>query len=141
MPVACRLFDVSESGFYRWRSRPPSQRAIRHAWLTDQVRAVHAASRGIYFVPRVHAELTLRPGIGVGYDQVELLTARCDQGPSRGKRARPRHPTPTAGDLVDRAFTRSRPNQLWITDIERREALFNRVEVKDLHHAAVAAAG
>lgn len=30
---------------------------------------------------------------------------------------------------------------MWVFDIERREALFNRVEVEDLHHAAVAAAG
>jgi len=29
----------------------------------------------------------------------------------------------------------------WIVEVERREALFNRVEVEDLHHAAVAAAG
>jgi hypothetical protein len=35
----------------------------------------------------------------------------------------------------------SMPNRLWLNDIERREALFNRVEVKDLHRAVVAAAG
>jgi len=131
--VACRLLDVSESGFYHWRSRPPSQRAIRHAWLTDQIRAVHAASRGTYGAPRVHAELTLGLGISVGYNQVELLMARAGiKGLPGVKRARPRPQTPTAGDLVNRAFTRSQPNQLWVTDIERREALFNRVEVKDL---------
>lgn len=42
----------------------------------------------------------------------------------------------SAGDLVNRKFDRGNPNELWVTDIERREALFNRVEVKDLHHAA-----
>ena len=30
-----RVLEVSESGFYDWRSRPPSARSIRHAWLTD----------------------------------------------------------------------------------------------------------
>ncbi|AVH20084.1 hypothetical protein C5B73_00050 (plasmid) [Nocardia cyriacigeorgica] len=116
--VACRLLDVSESGFYHWKSRPPSQRAIRHAWLTDQIRAVHAASRGTYGAPRVHVELTLGLGIDVGYNQVELLMARAGiKGLPGVKRARPRHQTPTAGDLVNRAFTRSQPNQLWVTDI------------------------
>ncbi|MGY2033575.1 IS3 family transposase [Nocardia gipuzkoensis] len=122
MQVAWRLLEVSESGFYHWRSRPPSQRAIRHAWLTDQIRAVHAASRGTYGAPRMHAELTLGLGIGVGvgvgYNQVELLMARAGiKGLPGVKRARPRHQTPTAGDLVNRAFTRSQPNQLWVTDI------------------------
>lgn len=73
---------------------------------------------GTYGAPRVHAELTLGLGIGVGYNQVELLMARAGiMGLPGVKRARSRHQTPTAGDLVDRAFTRSRPNQLWVTDI------------------------
>ena len=39
--VACRVLDVSESGYYAWRIRPPSPRAIRHAWLTDLIVEVH----------------------------------------------------------------------------------------------------
>ncbi len=122
MQVACRLLDVSVSGFYHWRSRPPSQRSIRHAWLTDQIRAVHTASRGTYGAPRVHAELTLGLGIGVGYNQVELLMARAGiKGLPGVKRARPRQQTPSAGDLVNRAFTRTAPDQLWVTDITEHD--------------------
>jgi putative transposase len=46
--VACRVLDVSTSGYYAWLSRPPSQRAIRHAWLTDLIVQVHQDSRGTY---------------------------------------------------------------------------------------------
>jgi len=67
--LACRLLSVAESGYYEWRSRPPSQRAIRHAWLTDQILAVHTASRGTYGARRVHAELTLALGLAVGHGQ------------------------------------------------------------------------
>jgi len=45
-------------------------------WLTDQIRAVHAASRGTYGARRVHAELTLGLGLQVGPQQVETLMAR-----------------------------------------------------------------
>jgi putative transposase len=60
------MLEVSESGYYAWRSRPPSARVIRHAWLTDTIRYIHAASRQADGSRRVHAELTLGRGITVG---------------------------------------------------------------------------
>ena len=144
LPVqtACRLLSVAESGYYEWRSRPPSARAVRHAWLTEQIRAVHMTPRGTYGGRRVHAELTLGLGLAVGHNQVELLMARAGiKGLPGNRRPRCRHETPTATDLVERMFTREAPNRLWVTDIVRREALFDRVEVRDHHVPAVAAAG
>jgi putative transposase len=81
--VCCRVLEVSQSGFYAWRSRPPSSRAIRHAWLTDAIHQVHAASRQTYGSRRVHAELTLGRGIAVGYHAVELLAPRWPAGRDR----------------------------------------------------------
>lgn len=57
--LACRVLKVSESGYYAKRSRPPSVRSVRHAWLNDLIRQAHFASRGTYGIRRVHAELTL----------------------------------------------------------------------------------
>ena len=67
--VACRVLGVSQSGFYAWRSRPPSARSIRHAWLTDIICQIHQHSRGIYGARRVHAELRLGHGIAVGQER------------------------------------------------------------------------
>ena len=64
--VCCRVLDVSVSGFYAWHNRPPSARALRLTWLTEQIRAVLLASRGSYGSRRVHAELRLGHGILVG---------------------------------------------------------------------------
>ncbi|TMQ93463.1 hypothetical protein ETD83_25470 [Actinomadura soli] len=120
LPIAtcCRILQVSESGFHMWRRRPPSARALRHAWLTEQIRAVHADSRGAYGGRRVHADLTLGLGIQVGHGAVELLMRRAGlKGLPGVRRPRRKHQTPTAADLVDRDFHRSAPNQLLVTDI------------------------
>ncbi|GAA2146888.1 hypothetical protein GCM10009727_48570 [Actinomadura napierensis] len=116
--VCCRVLCVSESGFHMWRKRPPSPRAIRHAWLTEQIRRVHADSRGTYGGKRVHAELTLGPGTAVGHGAVEMLMRRAGlRGLPGSRRRRLTHQTPTAADLVDRQFTRSEPDELWVTEI------------------------
>lgn len=116
--VCCRVLHVSVSGYYAWRDRPPSPRTLRHLWLTEQIRAVHLASRGTYGSRRVHAELRLGQGILVGYHAVEMLMRRAGvKGLPGSRRPRPRHETPTADDLVHRAFDRPEPNQLWATDI------------------------
>ncbi|GII32988.1 transposase [Planotetraspora mira] len=116
--VCCRVMGVSESGYYAWRTRPPSARALRHAWLTDMIREVHTASRGVYGGRRVHAELTLGRGIAVGYGAVAMLMHRAGiKGLPGNHRRRPIPQVPTATDMVDRLFARGGPNQLWVTDI------------------------
>jgi putative transposase len=116
--LAARVLEVSESGYYAAHRRAPSARSIRHVWLLEQIRAVHAASNGTYGARRVHAELTLGRGVLVGHNAVEMLMAGAG---IRGAAGRPRWRAPrpdlVAADLVDRDFARSAPNQLWVTDI------------------------
>jgi len=57
-------------------------------------------------------------GITVGHGAVEMLMRRAAiKGLPGSRRPRPKHQTPTAGDLVHRQFTRPLPDQLWVTDI------------------------
>jgi transposase InsO family protein len=116
--LATRVLRVSDAGYYAWRTRAPSARAIRHVWLTDQIHQVHALSHGTYGARRVHAELTLGRGLVIGHGTVELLMARAGL---RGVTGRPRwrrpRPDLLSADLVERDFARSGPNQLWVTDI------------------------
>ena len=53
--VTCRVVGVSVSGFYMWRKRKPSARAVRHAMIAEVIREVHDASRHTYGARRVHA--------------------------------------------------------------------------------------
>lgn len=136
--VACRVLSVSCAGFYAWRLRAPSARALRHAWLTDVIREVHAAS-GTYGAKRVHAELVLGRAIRVGHNAVATLMHRAGIQGRTGSPKRRIAGVPTADDLVERLFVRERPNQLWVTDIERHEALSNRAVVKGHRLRSVAA--
>ncbi|MEU4833853.1 IS3 family transposase [Streptosporangium sp. NPDC023615] len=93
--------------FSAWRNRPPSARTLRHAWLTDEIRQVHAASNSVYGGPRVHAELTMGRGIAVGHGAVTMLMHRAGiKGLPGNKRRRPVQQTPTAADLAERQFSR-----------------------------------
>ncbi len=115
--VACQVLDVSSAGYYAWRCRPLSARAVRHAWLTDLIREVHAASYGSYGANRVHAELVLGRGVRVGHNAIAMLMHRAGIAGRNGARKWRGVPGATAEDLVDRVFRRERPNQLWLTDI------------------------
>jgi hypothetical protein len=53
--VMCRVFGVNRTGFHSWERRAPSDRALRDAWLTEKIKQVHDASRGVYGAPRIHA--------------------------------------------------------------------------------------
>ena len=68
----CQVLGVSSSGYYAWKSRPPSARARADALLTAQIQKIHARSRETYGVPRVHAELRVGD-VRVGRKRVARL--------------------------------------------------------------------
>ncbi len=121
-PVAtmCRVLEVSTSGYYAWRKRPPSPRARRDAQLRARIETIHAESRGTYGVPRVHAELT-EEGERVGRKRVARLMRQAGlEGVSRRRRRRTTRRQADAQpipDLVNRNFTVEAPDRLWVADI------------------------
>src|SRR3977135_4355571 len=69
----CRVLNVSRTGFHNWERRAPSDRALSDAWLIEKIKEIHDASRGVYGVPRIHAELRLEHEIRVGRKGVARL--------------------------------------------------------------------
>lgn len=115
-----RVLDVSPSGFYAWRKRPPSKREQEDEMLTQEIKKIHQRSKGTYGAPRIHAELA-EQGLHVGRKRVARLMRAADlQGVSRRKVPRTTQrqtgATPVP-DLVQRNFTASCPNELWVADI------------------------
>jgi len=123
--MMCRVLEVSRSGFNAWERRAPCDRALNDAWLTREIRRIHAASRGLYGSPRIHAELA-EEGVRVGRKRVERLMAKAGIEGAHMRRRRPgttvRVPgVVPAGDLVCREFVASAPNQLWVADMKEVE--------------------
>ena len=122
-PIAtmARVLGVSKAGFYAWRQRPPSSHAVADATLLKRIRTVHASSRQTYGAPRVHADLRGR-GERHGRKRIARLMREAGLvgashrhgGPTTTRRDKDARPAP---DLVDRNFTASGPNQLWVADI------------------------
>jgi putative transposase len=122
-PVAflCRSLGVSTSGYYAWRKRPPSARAVADAALSTSIRQIHTASRGTYGVPRIHAELADAYETPCGRKRVaRLMRAASLVGVCRrrvGGTTRRDQTAAVSDDLVHRAFMAPAPNRLWVADI------------------------
>jgi len=105
--LACELLEVSRSGYYEWATRAPSDRELTDAFLTEKIREIHAANRGVYGAPRIHAELRIVHGINVGRKRVERLMRDAGiSGLVRRKRGRTTVRVPgvrVADDLVQSA--------------------------------------
>jgi putative transposase len=116
----CRVLGVSPSGYWAWRKRAPSPRAQADAALSAQIAALHQASRGTYGVPRIQAELA-SAGTPCGRKRVARLMRRAGlQGTHRRRPFQTTQRDPQAEpapDLVQRTFTATAPNGLWIADI------------------------
>jgi transposase-like protein len=108
----CRMLGVSKSGYYAWRSRPPSNRSREDAVLTQKIREIHSRSRETYGYPRVHAELRAL-GVLCGRRRVaRLMRAVGLQGCVRGRKRRTTRHDPRAApapDLLGRDFVAAQP--------------------------------
>ena len=111
---------IAPSTYYDARSRLPSKRALRDA----EILALIAAARNHRFRRRFGARkmwLHLRTqGHDVARCTIErLMGAQGWAGAARGKKPRTTIASehdPRPADLVDRDFTATRPNQLWVAD-------------------------
>ena len=119
---ACELLQVSRSAYYQQRDQVPSARETSDAELIEQIRDIHAASKGRYGAPRIHATL-LRQGFRVARKRVaRLMRAAGLRGKTPRRWRRTTVPDPAATvplDLVRRDFAvdAATINTRWCGDI------------------------
>ncbi|SDZ19334.1 putative transposase [Geodermatophilus africanus] len=116
----CEQLQVAPSTYYAAKTRRPSARSVTDAATTAVIEKVHAENFGVYGARKIHAQLH-RQGHQVARCTVQRLMRTAGlQGLSRAKG--PRTTVPGSGpdlrpDLVERAFTATGPDQLWVADI------------------------
>lgn len=117
----CGALGVSASGYYAWRSRPPSQRQQTDGVLLKAIQAAHQASRGLYGSPRIHAVLG-QQGLCCARKRVARLMRQHGIHSRRRPKRRVRttdsqHKRPVAPNLLKRDFSADVPNEKWVGDI------------------------
>ena len=121
-PVArlCEALEVSQSGYFVWKSRPASESQCKDMVLLAHIRERFCLSRETYGSPRMHADL-IEDGIIAGRHRIARLM-RDNNLKARQKRRFKKttdsdHGGPIAPNHLDQDFAATAPDQKWAADI------------------------
>lgn len=118
--ILCRVLRVSRSGYYAWRDRKPSVRALDDERLRPKVVEAFKVGRGTYGSPRVLDEL-IDQGFEIGRRRVARLMRELGLRGVSPRKFRVTtdsdHNHAIAENLLARDFEAKRPNEKWVTDI------------------------
>ena len=121
--VTCRVLGFSKQAYYKWLAHPVSQRDWDDAQLINAALDIHADDPAFGY--RFIADELREQGIAAGENRVARLCSQqriwsvFSKKPGLNRKAGP----PVHDDLVDRKFTATAPNVVWLTDItEHRTA-------------------
>jgi len=115
--VTCRVLGFSKQAFYKWQVSPVSQRDWDDAHLINAAIEIHRDDPAFGY--RFIADELREQGITAGENRVARLCSQqriwsaFAKKPGLNRKAGP----PVHNDLVDRKFTATAPNKLWLTDI------------------------
>jgi len=139
--VMCATFSVTSAGFYAWLGRPDSARTLRARELSEQIRILHAETKGVYGSIKVTRELRhrnqkvsrktvakLMAGLGIRSKVVRKFRIRTTDS---------NHSNPVAPNTLNRDFgSATGPDQVWgvgITYIHTDEGVLYLAGVMDLY--------
>jgi putative transposase len=115
----CKVLEVAPSGYYDWLKQPLSNRAKEDARLLRLIRSSFFASHGIYGAPRVFLDLR-EAGEACSKHRVTRLMRQNGLRALHGYRTRRvsiSKPSVLIPNVLQRQFTVSLPNKVWVTDI------------------------
>jgi putative transposase len=134
--VTCRVLKLHRQNYYRWLECPITQRDWEDAHLTNAALDAHLEDPNFGY--RFIADELEQQGFEASERRVwwlcsqQQLWSNFAKKKGRSKKAGP----PVHDDLVQREFSASRPNELWLTDISEHrtsEGKFYVCCVKDVY--------
>jgi putative transposase len=116
----CTVLQFAPSTYYAYKARSSSTRDLRDAALCVQIQRAFTANYSVYGADKIWRQLQ-REGVVVARCTVERLMREMGiKGTTRGKPRRTTIPAdvgPQPKDHVDRDFTATAPNRLWVADL------------------------
>ena len=122
--LSCKVLQISRSGYYDWKNRPDSERALETARLVESIRSVHSQSRGIYGSPRIARALNFA-GTACSENTIAKLMSENEIYAITKKKFKvvttnSNHNLPIAPwefKIEDAATSVMSPNQVWCGDL------------------------
>ena len=118
--LMCRALAVSAAGYYAWRSRPESPRAVSARTVLSAIRVIHRESRETYGSPSIWDAL-VKQGHRIGEHRVARLMRQNGIRAKTVKKGRAttqsNHRLPVAQNTLNRQFMVEAPNRVWAGDL------------------------
>lgn len=116
----CKILQVSPSGYYAWKIRPLSKKALFDRYLLGQIKQIHFASKQNYGTIKVWKTLKSK-GISCGRHRIARLRREHNIITRRRRRFKittmSKNTEWIAPNLLNRCFSVSRPNKTWVGDV------------------------
>ena len=120
LPLLSQVLNVSASGYYSWRERPPSKWSREESRLELEIKAMDKRTRHTYGAERLQRELA-EQGVHVGICRIKRikkqLGIRCKQKRKFKATTDSKHALPVAENILNQQFKVYGPNKVWTSDI------------------------
>ena len=116
----CRMLEVSTTAYYDWLKRPVSPREMADKELTELTTEIFEGQKERCGTRTIKKALS-RDGHQISRRRIGKLMAKaglfCKTKRKFKATTNSRHDNPIAANLLDRKFTVSNPNEVWVGDI------------------------
>jgi len=118
--LMCKVLEVSTSGYYAWRGRPPSKREMANRALTAKIQEEFKKSGETYGSPRIY-QVMRKLGLMCSQNRVARLMSAGDLKAKQTRRYRSttkrNKADRAAPNILQRDFSAEAPNKKWVADI------------------------